>query len=124
LTLTRRRVAVIGGGWAGIAAAVTATAAGHHVTLLEMAPQLGGRARRVDHNDGVALDNGQHILIGAYSATLALMRRVGADPRQLLLRTPLALIGADGTGLRLTGGAPGGGGTGGGGWPPGPASPR
>ncbi len=106
MTAIRRRVAVIGGGWAGIAAAVAATAAGHHVTLLEMAPQLGGRARRVDHDDGVTLDNGQHILIGAYSATLALMRRVGADPRQLLLRTPLALIGADGTGLRLTGGTP------------------
>jgi squalene-associated FAD-dependent desaturase len=106
LTQARRQVAVIGGGWAGIAAAVTATAAGYHVTLIEMAPQFGGRARRVDNGDGFALDNGQHILIGAYSATLALMRRIGADPQQLLLRMPLALIGADGTGLRLTGGAP------------------
>jgi squalene-associated FAD-dependent desaturase len=106
LSLPRRRVAVIGGGWAGIAAAVAATAAGHHVTLIEMAPQLGGRARRVEHDRGLALDNGQHILIGAYSQTLALMRRVGADPQRLLLRRPLELIAADGTGLRLAGGAP------------------
>ncbi|MDC6168445.1 FAD-dependent oxidoreductase, partial [Paucibacter sp. XJ19-41] len=37
-----KRVAVIGGGWAGLAAAVRATDAGHRVTLIEMAPQLGG----------------------------------------------------------------------------------
>jgi len=40
-------VAVIGGGWAGLAAAVEATARGHQVTLYEMAPTLGGRARRL-----------------------------------------------------------------------------
>jgi len=97
---------VIGGGWAGIAAAVRACEAGHQVTLFEMAPQLGGRARRVDHSPDLALDNGQHILIGAYSETLALMRRVGADPDVLLRRQPLALVGADGAGLRLSAGAP------------------
>ena len=105
MNLTPHRVAVIGGGWAGIAAAVRAVEAGHHVTLIEMAPQLGGRARRVDH-DGVALDNGQHILIGAYRDTLALMRRVGADPQALLRRLPLALVDTEGHGLRLPAGAP------------------
>jgi squalene-associated FAD-dependent desaturase len=104
--IAARRIAVIGGGWAGIAAAVHAIGAGHHVTLLEMAPQLGGRARRVDHGDGLSLDNGQHILIGAYRETLALMRRVGADPEALLRREPLALVGPDGEGLRLPQGAP------------------
>ncbi len=101
-----RRVAVIGGGWAGLSAAVAATQAGHHVTLFEMAAQLGGRARRVTHSPELALDNGQHILIGAYRETLALMRRVGADPDHLLLRRPLALVGPDGDGLRLGPGAP------------------
>jgi hydroxysqualene dehydroxylase len=96
-------VAVVGGGWAGIAAAVHATAAGHRVTLFEMASQLGGRARRVDH-DGVAFD-GQHILIGAYRDTLALMRLVGAEPDSLLLRQPLALLDPAGHGLRLPPGA-------------------
>jgi predicted NAD/FAD-binding protein len=101
-----RRIAVIGGGWAGIAAAVAATEAGHQITLFEMAPQLGGRARRVDHSDDLPLDNGQHILIGAYRDTLSLMRRVGADPDMLLRRLPLALIGPDGSGLRLPAGGP------------------
>ena len=96
---------MVGGGWAGIAAAVAATARGAHVTLLEMAPQLGGRARGVEL-DGVLLDNGQHILIGAYSATLALMRQVGAEPERLLARRPLELVYPDGSGLRLPGGWP------------------
>ena len=100
------RVAVVGGGWAGIAAAVVAVEAGHNVTLFEMAPQLGGRARRIDQLAGAALDNGQHILIGAYRETLALMRRVGADPNAMLQRLPLTLVGPDGKGLRLPDGPP------------------
>lgn len=102
----RRRVAVLGGGWAGISAAVHATVLGHQVTLFEMAPRLGGRARSVDHDEHLALDNGQHILIGAYVETLALMRRVGADPEALLRRQPLSLVGPDGCGLRLPPGSP------------------
>ena len=94
------RVAVIGGGWAGLAAAIEATARGHVVTLYEMAAQLGGRARRVDV-DGLALDNGQHLLIGAYTQTLGLMRRIGVDPEQALSRLPLTLVDARGRGLML-----------------------
>ncbi|WP_336470509.1 hydroxysqualene dehydroxylase HpnE [Azohydromonas sediminis] len=100
LARTLMRVAVVGGGWAGIAAAVHATRAGHAVTLFEMAAQLGGRARSVDAG-GARLDNGQHILIGAYVETLALMRTVGVDPQEVLARQPLALVGPDGQGLRL-----------------------
>ncbi|MFO1332557.1 MAG: hydroxysqualene dehydroxylase HpnE [Rubrivivax sp.] len=99
------RVAVVGAGWAGLAAAVHARAAGHAVRVFEMAPQPGGRARSVAV-DGLELDNGQHILIGAYTATLALMRRVGADPDALLLRLPLLLRMPDGRGLALRPGAP------------------
>jgi len=99
------RVAVVGAGWAGIAAAVHARLAGHCVQVFEMAPQPGGRARSV-RAGGLTLDNGQHILIGAYTATLELMRMVGADPRALLQRLPLALQYPDGQGLRLPGGAP------------------
>jgi predicted NAD/FAD-binding protein len=82
------KLAVVGGGWAGLAAAVRAREAGHAVTLLEMAAQAGGRARGVEL-DGLALDNGQHILVGAYRRTLDLMRTVGADAATLLLRGPL-----------------------------------
>jgi squalene-associated FAD-dependent desaturase len=101
----RRRVAVVGGGWAGLAAAVEATRRGHHVTLFEMAPQLGGRARAVDFGDA-RLDNGQHILIGAYAQTLSLMRFVGVDLERALLRMPLCVTYPDGTGLQLRPGRP------------------
>ncbi len=74
-----------------------------------MAAKWGGRARRVDIQTGDALwalDNGQHILIGAYTETLRLMRLVGADPQQAFLRTPLRLMSPNGVGLSLPPGAP------------------
>ena len=92
------KIAVIGGGWAGIAAAVEATAAGADVTLIEAGRVLGGRARSVSI-DGRTLDNGQHILLGAYRDTLALMHRVGADPDTLFDRRPLAIH--DRSGFRM-----------------------
>ena len=95
------KLAVIGAGWAGLACAVHAARAGHQVALFEAARSLGGRARRIEADGGLALDNGQHILIGAYSATLGLMRELGVDPGQVLLRTPLQLRFADGGGLAL-----------------------
>ncbi|KQV98492.1 hydroxysqualene dehydroxylase HpnE [Rhizobacter sp. Root1221] len=99
------KVAVIGGGWAGLAAAVHATRAGQHVTVFEMAPRLGGRARQIDSH-GLALDNGQHILIGAYTETLALMQLVGVDLQRALKRTPLRIAYPDGTGLQMPAGSP------------------
>jgi len=93
------RVAVVGAGWAGLAAAVTLAERGVPVTVFEASRSLGGRARRVSI-DGVDLDNGQHVLIGAYRECLRLMRLVGADPERLLLRIPLELRFADGFHLR------------------------
>lgn len=98
------KVAVIGAGWAGCAAAIEATRRGHQVTLLEATPTAGGRARRVDGpraRPGMVLDNGQHILIGAYSETLRLMAALGVDEKTALLRLPLTLQWPDGSGLRL-----------------------
>ncbi len=96
------RLAVIGAGWAGLAAAVHATERGAQVTLIDMAPQAGGRARSLGSPaEAHRLDNGQHILIGAYTDTLALMRQVGANPNALLQRSPLALLDQNGLGLRL-----------------------
>lgn len=94
------RVAVVGGGWAGIAAAVELTAAGRAVTLFEAGRRLGGRARAVDLA-GRTLDNCQHLFLGAYRDTLALMRRVGADPDALFVRRPLRVIDNAGFDLAL-----------------------
>ncbi|UVH60147.1 hydroxysqualene dehydroxylase HpnE [Variovorax paradoxus] len=99
--MSLKKTAVIGAGWAGLACAVEATRLGHAVTLFEAAHMPGGRARRVDNMHGLALDNGQHILIGAYTATLKLMRDVGVDVDSALLRLPLSLRFADGGGLKL-----------------------
>lgn len=99
------RVAVVGAGWAGLAAAVRATQQGHAVTLWDMAAQAGGRARS-DLHRGHWLDNGQHILIGAYRDTLALMRAVGVDCEAVLRRQPLHLSYPDGNGLALPVGHP------------------
>ncbi len=82
------KLGVIGAGYAGMAAAVELAAAGHPVEIFEASRTLGGRARAAQI-DGFEVDNGQHILVGAYSETLRLMRAVGADPDVLLKRTPL-----------------------------------
>ena len=88
-----------------MAAAVEATLAGHNAIVFEAARAVGGRARAMNGTlpDGmpVVLDNGQHILIGAYSETLQLMRTVGVDAKQALLRTPLNLKFPNGDGLAL-----------------------
>ena len=100
-----KELAVIGAGWAGLACAIEATRAGHAVTMFEAARTLGGRARalpaRLADGEPVLLDNGQHILIGAYSATLGLMRELGIDPEAVLHRMPLTLRFADGGGLQV-----------------------
>jgi len=90
------RIAVIGGGWAGLAAAVALRDAGCRVTVFEAGRMPGGRARRVEREDNAMLDNGQHILLGAYRDTLALMQRLGRDPERLFMRVPLRLQSADG----------------------------
>ncbi len=82
------KLAVIGAGYAGLAAAVELAAAGHQVEVFEASRVPGGRAR-VTQIEGFVVDNGQHILVGAYTETLRLMRTVGADPERLLKRTPL-----------------------------------
>ncbi|RIJ05660.1 FAD-binding protein [Achromobacter sp. K91] len=91
------KAAVIGAGWAGLAASVALREAGAKVTVFEAGHTPGGRARRVFHTDFDApLDNGQHLLSGAYKHTLALMRRVGRNPDALLMRRPLQLASLDG----------------------------
>ncbi len=99
------QVAVVGAGWSGLAAAVQLCDAGHQVALFEMSKHLGGRARSGAIH-GQQLDNGQHIMIGAYGHALALLRRVGVDPGQAMLRMPLELRYVDGPAFALPKGHP------------------
>ena len=98
------KVAIVGAGWAGCAAAVEATRLGHHITIFEASRTAGGRARRVMASvagQPVALDNGQHILIGAYAETLRLMQDLGVDESASFLRLPLTMQFPDRSGLKL-----------------------
>jgi hydroxysqualene dehydroxylase len=81
---------VIGGGYAGMAAAVALSERGIPVTVFESAQQLGGRARGV-MNNGTQLDNGQHLLLGCYRQTLHMIEKVGGNIEQDFLRLPLQL---------------------------------
>lgn len=92
------KMAIVGGGWAGLSAALTAVRLGHQVRLFESASILGGRARSA-HAPTLQthIDNGQHILLGAYTATLELMTDLGLDPAQQFTHVPLSVSSADGT---------------------------
>ncbi len=83
-------VIIVGGGWAGLSCAAELTRHGRHVTLLESARQLGGRARRVAFGE-YPVDNGQHILLGAYTHTLQLLQTVGVNLATHIMRMPLQL---------------------------------
>lgn len=91
----KKSVAIVGGGWAGLAAATRAVQAGHNVTIFEASRSLGGRARAVDvtlpNGESITLDNGQHVLLGAYRETLDVMQTVGVDLNAVLTRLPISL---------------------------------
>ncbi len=95
-----KRIAVIGAGWAGLAAALKLQAQGHHVTIYERAPAsapqhhgAGGRASTAyaaGKKAPFAFDNGQHVLLGAYTQTLALLSDLGVLQPYAFLRLPAA----------------------------------
>lgn len=87
---SKKTAAVIGAGWAGCSAAVALAQAGYKVTLFEASRTLGGRARAVEVN-GSTLDNGQHILLGAYRDTLQMLKTVGIDADRAMLNLPLQM---------------------------------
>ena len=93
--MNKPHVAIIGGGCAGLSAATTLVDHGFSVTLFEASSELGGRARTVKITNNIGLhllDNGQHILLGAYSATLKLLNKIGLNEKQIFLRLPLQII--------------------------------
>jgi squalene-associated FAD-dependent desaturase len=75
--MTAKRVAVVGGGLAGITAALDCAAAGAKVTVLEVRPRLGGAAYSFER-DELRLDNGQHVFLRCCTAYIGLLDRLGS----------------------------------------------
>lgn len=100
--MNRQRIAVIGGGWAGLAAA-EALADKADVVLFEAANIMGGRARalRQEHHEFSFLDNGQHLLWGAYQQCFALLRRTGVNIQAVFHHERLRWFVGDGFRFRL-----------------------
>jgi zeta-carotene desaturase len=94
-------VLIIGGGFAGLAAGVALAGAGRRVRLLEQKPHLGGRARSfLDPTTGSVVDNGQHLFMGCYHATLRFLETIGTlDRIRFQPRLTVHFLDADG---RLT----------------------
>jgi uncharacterized protein with NAD-binding domain and iron-sulfur cluster len=94
--LSERRVTVLGGGLAGITAALDCADRGARVTLLEVRPRLGGAAYSFQR-DGLWLDNGQHVFLRCCAAYRALLARLGSEQRVAIQpRLEIPVLGADG----------------------------
>ncbi|MER7082402.1 squalene-associated FAD-dependent desaturase [Saccharopolyspora kobensis] len=76
--MSRGRVVVIGGGLAGVTAALDLTEAGFAVELLETRSRLGGATYSFQRGD-LVVDTGQHVFLRCYTAYLDLLRRLGAQ---------------------------------------------
>jgi hydroxysqualene dehydroxylase len=86
------RAVVVGGGLAGLAAALELADAGHEVTLLEARPTLGGKVQTLPRKEGdpdPPPDNGQHVALGCFEHYLAFLERIGS--LDSVRRLPLAL---------------------------------
>ena len=88
---------MIGGGFAGLSAAVALAERGFRVAVLEGKPALGGRAYSfADPETGDFVDNGQHVLMGCYRETLDFLDRIGAY-EQLVFHEDLEIEMLDGS---------------------------
>ena len=100
--MTPPRVAVVGGGLAGMAAALACGDAGCEVTLFEARPRLGGATWSTERH-GLAIDNGQHVFLRCCTAYRALLRRLGVEDRvaiQPRLAIPVLAPGAPAAWIR------------------------
>jgi squalene-associated FAD-dependent desaturase len=86
------KAAVVGGGLAGLSAALELVDAGHEVTLYEARPTLGGAVQTLPRREGdpePPPDNGQHIALGCFTEYLRFLERIGEAGS--VQRSPLAL---------------------------------
>ena len=92
------RAVVVGGGLAGLAAALELADTGHEVTLLEARPTLGGAVQTLPERDGDPSpppDNGQHIALGCFTEYLRFLDRIGEGGSYRRIRLDLPVIGTD-----------------------------
>jgi predicted NAD/FAD-binding protein len=94
------RVAVVGGGLAGIAAALAVAETGRPVTLYEARPRLGG-ATHSFRRDGLTVDNGQHVFLRCCTAYRELLERIGSAGRVRIGRFDVPVLGPSGEAGRL-----------------------
>src|SRR5579859_4087468 len=79
---TQKRVAIVGGGLAGLSAGCALADAGFEVTLFERRPFLGGRASSYEHpGTGEVVDNCQHVLLGCCTNLIDFYRRLGVEQK-------------------------------------------
>jgi squalene-associated FAD-dependent desaturase len=93
------KVAVVGGGLAGLAAALELVDAGHAVTVHEARPTLGGAVQTLPERAGdpePPPDNGQHIALGCFTEYVRFLERVGEGDSFLRMRLGLPVVGEDG----------------------------
>ncbi len=94
------KVAVVGGGLAGLAAALDLVDAGHAVTVLEARPTLGGAVQTLPEREGdpePPPDNGQHIALGCFTEYLRFLDRIGQGGSFLRTRLALPVVAEDGS---------------------------
>lgn len=99
--LHQKTAVILGGGVAGIAAAVRLAEAGVAVTLVEMRPRLGGRATSLEDPDtGELIDNCQHVLMRCCTSLLELYDILGVADRMVWHRD-FTFVHGDGTRAEL-----------------------
>ena len=82
-----KQIGIVGGGFAGLAAGVYLSSRGFKPIVIEARPRLGGRAYSFrDDETGAIIDNGQHVMMGCYTNTLAFLSQIGAQQKLLRQR--------------------------------------
>jgi squalene-associated FAD-dependent desaturase len=98
------KVVVVGGGLAGLSAALVLADAGHEVRLLEARPTLGGKVQTLPEREGdpdPPPDNGQHIALGCFSDYLEFIERIGSRDKIQRLPFELTVIDERGRAARI-----------------------